>query len=83
MNNGLIVRDAALAGHGITLLPTFFTYGEVASGSLKPIDIGMEAEGAELFVCSPQVRKASAKVLALVDHLKVEFGSPPYWETTE
>ncbi len=80
VNNGLIMRDAALVGHGITLLPTFFTYSEIASGSLKQIDIGLEAEGAELFVCYPLTRTAPAKVLALVDSLKTAFGAPPYWE---
>lgn len=80
VNNGIIMRDAALAGHGITLLPTFFTYSEIASGSLRQIDIGMEAEGAELFVCYPLARTPSAKVLALVESLKTAFGNPPYWE---
>lgn len=81
VNNGLIMRDAAVAGHGITLLPTFFTYGEIASGSLKQIDIGVEAEGAELFVCYPLARTASAKISALVESLKAAFGNPPYWES--
>jgi DNA-binding transcriptional LysR family regulator len=81
VNNGLIMRDAALADHGITLLPTFFTYRDIASGSLRHIDIGMEAEGAELFVCYPLARTPSAKVSALVDSLRAAFGDPPYWES--
>lgn len=80
VNNGIIMRDIALAGHGITLLPTFFTYSEIASGSLRQIDLGMEAEGAELFVCYPLARTASAKVLALIQSLRTTFGNPPYWE---
>jgi len=80
VNNGLIMRDAALAGHGITLLPTFFTYREIAAGSLKEIDIDVEAEGAELFVCYPLAPSVPAKVLALVDSLRKTFGRPPYWE---
>lgn len=81
VNNGIIMRDAALAGHGITLLPTFFTYSEIASGSLRHIDIDMEAEGAELYVCYPLARTPSAKVLALVDSLRTAFGNPPYWDS--
>lgn len=80
VNNGLIMRDAALAGHGITLLPAFFTYKETASGLLRQIDIGLEAEGAELYVCYPLARTPSTKVLALVDSLRTAFGTPPYWE---
>jgi DNA-binding transcriptional LysR family regulator len=80
VNNGLIMRDAALAGHGITLLPTFFTYQDLAAGTLKQVDIGMEAEGAELFVCYPLAPTPSAKVLALVESLRAAFGDPPYWQ---
>lgn len=40
VNNGLIMRDAALAGLGITLLPTFFVYRELAEGSLVHVDVG-------------------------------------------
>ena len=83
VNNGLIMRDAALAGYGITLLPTFFTYSEVASGSLMPIDIGAEAEGAELFICYPLARTVPAKVSALLEALRNAFGKPPYWHTMD
>ena len=77
VNNGIIMRDAALAGLGITLLPTFFTHREVASGSLVQIDIGVEAEGAELVVCYPRARTASAKVAELTRVLRATFAELP------
>ena len=80
VNNGLIMRDAALAGLGIALLPTFFTGTEIANGSLVRLDVGTEAEGAELFVCYPPARRASAKVAALVAWLRVRFSDPPLWD---
>jgi DNA-binding transcriptional LysR family regulator len=46
VNNGLIMRDAVLAGLGITLLATFLIHQELASGALQVIDIGLEAEKA-------------------------------------
>jgi DNA-binding transcriptional LysR family regulator len=58
VNNGMVMRDAALAGAGITLLPTFFIHRELAAGTLRHIDIGQEAEGGELFIAHPRARTA-------------------------
>ncbi|MFA5963495.1 MAG: LysR family transcriptional regulator [Sphingomonas sp.] len=80
VNNGLVMRDAALAGLGITLLPTFFVHAELKAGTLVAIDIGREAEGAELHIAYPRDRSASAKVLALTASLRASFGDPPYWD---
>ena len=80
VNNGVVMREAALAGLGIALLPTFFMHEQLAEGSLVPVDIGSEAEGAELFVAYPRARNPSAKVLALVASLRRSFGDPPYWD---
>ena len=80
VNNGLVMRDAALAGLGITLLPTFFVHEQLASGALVEVDIGMAAEGAELFIAYPRDRSASAKIAALTASLRRSFGDPPYWD---
>ncbi len=80
VNNGLIMRDAALAGLGITLLPTFLIHPELASGALQAIDIGLEAEKAEIFIAYPGDRSPSAKIRALTEYLRSAFGDPPHWE---
>lgn len=80
VNNGLVMREAAIAGLGITLLPTFFVHESIQSGALVPIDVGVPAEGAELFITYPRDHGASAKIRALADSLKKSFGDPPYWE---
>ena len=80
VNNGVVMRDAAVSGLGIALLPTFFMHEQLADKSLIHVDIGMEAEGAELFVVYPRERNPSAKVLALVASLRRSFGDPPYWD---
>ena len=72
--------DAAVAGLGIALLPTFFVYREIEDGTLCAIEMGMEAEGATLHLAYPANRSPSAKLLALTDWLRQAFGSPPYWE---
>lgn len=80
VNNGLIMRDAAIAGLGVTLLPTFFIYSELRAGSLISVDVGAEAEGAELHIAYPRGRSASAKIVALTKSLRNSFGDPPYWD---
>lgn len=80
VNNGLIMRDAALAGLGVTLLPTFFVHQEIEAGALRIIDVGCEPEPAEIHVAYPKAQPPSAKLRALIDHLRIAFGSPPYWD---
>ncbi len=75
VNNGLIMRDAALAGLGITLLPTFLMQHELARGALRIVDVGAAAQSADIFVAYPTARGATAKVRALVDAMKAAFGS--------
>ena len=80
VNNGMVMRDAAVAGLGIALLPTFFTHSELNKGLLIRIEVGMQAEGAELFMAYPRERHVSAKILALIESLRKSFGDPPYWD---
>lgn len=80
VNNGLVMRDAAVAGLGIALLPTFFVHEAIAGGTLVSIDIGLQAEGAELFLAYPRDHGAATKIRALAESLRRSFGDPPYWE---
>ncbi len=80
VNNGIVMRDAALAGLGLALLPTFFVHAELRSGALAPVRLGVEAEGAELHIAYPRARSASAKLAALTESLRRSFGEPAPWE---
>jgi DNA-binding transcriptional LysR family regulator len=80
INNGIIMRDAALQGLGIALLTTFVVHECVTSGRLRVLDVGAEAEPATIFIAYPNDRRVSAKVLALIACLRTAFGTPPYWE---
>jgi DNA-binding transcriptional LysR family regulator len=80
VNNGAMMRDAALAGLGIALLPTFIAGPLLASGALRVIDVGIRAENEFIFLAHPEGRRPSAKLRALADHLRGAFGEPPYWE---
>ena len=82
VNNGLIMRDAVVAGLGIALLPTFMIHTELANGALRIIDLGAEAESAEIYVAYPRDQGVSAKVRALTECLRRSFGDPPYWDAS-
>lgn len=80
VNNGLVMRDAAVAGLGITLLPSFLVHAEVKRGSLKIVDVSHEPERAEIHLAYSKTQQPSAKLRALIGHLKSTFGDPPYWD---
>lgn len=80
VNNGDMMRDAAIAGLGIAHLPTFIVGASIAAGSLTVIDVGVEASGEFVFIAHPEGRRPSAKLRALADALRESFGAPPYWD---
>jgi DNA-binding transcriptional LysR family regulator len=80
VNNGLLMRDAAVRGLGIALLPTFFLEEPRRQRTLKVIDIDARAEGATLYLGYPEHLRASAKIRALTAWLRDAFGVPPSWE---
>lgn len=80
VNNGDVMRDAAVAGLGIALLPIFIAGDAVRSGALQAIDVGLQAATESIYVAHPEGRRASAKLRAFVQCLRDAFGTPPYWE---
>ncbi|AHG47824.1 LysR family transcriptional regulator [Rhizobium leguminosarum bv. trifolii CB782] len=80
MNNGDMLRDAAIAGLGIALLPAFIAGPAIREGRLAEIDVGRRPEAEFIYMAHPEGRNPSAKLRAIADHLKKSFGDPPYWD---
>lgn len=80
VNNGDMMRDAAVAGLGIALLPTFIAGAAIQSGALRVIDLGLQAAAEYIYVAHPEGRRASAKLRAFAECLREAFGDPPYWD---
>ncbi|WP_112945230.1 MULTISPECIES: LysR substrate-binding domain-containing protein [unclassified Rhizobium] len=80
MNNGDMIRDAAVAGLGIALLPAFIAGPAVSEGLLAEIDVGYRPEAEFIYMAHPEGRNPSAKLRAVADHLRKTFGDPPYWD---
>lgn len=80
VNNGDVMRDAALAGVGLAMLPTFIVGEALRTGALIALDLGFEPENEFLYIAHPEGRRPSAKLKAFADCLRAAFGDPPYWE---
>jgi DNA-binding transcriptional LysR family regulator len=80
VNNGDMIRDATVAGLGISLLPSFIAGPAIRSGALRVVDIGVVPEADVIYLAHPEGRHASAKLRALADCLRLAFGDPPYWD---
>ena len=80
VNNGDMIRDATIAGLGISLLPSFIAGAAIKTGALRVIDIGIATEPEVIYLAHPEGRHASAKLRALAESLRQAFGDPPYWD---
>jgi DNA-binding transcriptional LysR family regulator len=79
-NNGDALREAAIAGCGVTILPTFIIHAAVAAGQLDVCLIEHAVEPLGLYAVYPSTRNLSAKVRAFIDFLVETFGEEPYWD---
>ncbi|MDJ0736641.1 MAG: LysR family transcriptional regulator [Nostocaceae cyanobacterium] len=79
-NNGEMLREAALKGLGIILLPTFIVGSDLQQGTL--VTILPEYHPPEIHVCVmyPINRHLSTKIRIFTDFLQERFGDRPDWE---
>ncbi|MEM8876676.1 MAG: LysR family transcriptional regulator [Pseudomonadota bacterium] len=79
-NNGEVLRDAALAGRGITLLPTFLIGQDIAKGRLEVVLPDYQPTDLGIFALYAPNRFLAAKVRVFIDFLKDRFGMSPDWD---
>lgn len=80
VNNGDVLRDAAIAGLGLVALPTFIVSEPIRKGELKPVLRDFELDDLPIHAVWSPNRALSAKVRAFVDFLGDRFGETPYWD---
>ena len=81
VNNGDVLKAAALAGAGITLLPTFLCAPELRTGALVRVLPEQEARPIALHAIWPASRLIPARLRTFIDFLVGRFGSdPPTWD---
>ena len=82
-NNAEVLRDAAVGGRGIALLPTFIAGADLQQGSLRTILSDYSAPEIAIYAIYPQTRHLSVKVRLFIDFLLQRFGNRPYWDLVE
>ena len=79
--NGGFLRDAAIAGLGVVMQPSFIVHNEVAAGQLEPVLTDHSWHTVAIHVVYPQTRHLSARARAFIELLRARLGSRPDWES--
>ena len=80
VNNGEVLRQAAVAGLGVVLVPVFIVAPSLRDGSLVRVLPGWSPADTAIHVVYPHARGLSAKVRAFVDFMARRFGGTPTWD---
>src|SRR5258708_35652380 len=79
VSNGDMMRDAALAGVGIALLPMFIAGADIKTARLQVVDVGLQSEEEFIYAAHPEGRRPSTKLKPYADCLRDSFADPAYW----
>ena len=72
--NGDILRELAIAGHGIIMQPDFIVASALAAGALEPVLDDWSIEGYHLYAVYLSRKFLTAKVRAFIDYLIASIG---------
>ncbi len=81
-DNGDILKTAAIAGLGVTLLPTFIVGPELKTGQLQQILHNYCPPEISIYAIYPSRRFLSEKVRTFIDFLSHSFKKNPSWDQT-
>ena len=79
-NNGDFLRQAAVAGAGLLLSPSFIVHESLRCGELVSVLPDYTHEELHAYALYPQTRHLSQRVRAFVDFLVERFAGVPYWD---
>ncbi|MBX4865019.1 LysR family transcriptional regulator [Rhizobium sophorae] len=74
LDSGEAIRDAALAGLGIALLPDFLVADDLAAGRLRQILPDLETDDAKIVTLYPDKRLLEPRVRRFIDLMVEELG---------
>jgi DNA-binding transcriptional LysR family regulator len=80
-NNGEAMRDMALRGLGLSVLPAFIVHSHIADGLLLALEPGVRPIDDQIYALYPRSSRASRKVLALCDFLQQALANQPWAQT--
>jgi DNA-binding transcriptional LysR family regulator len=79
-NNGEVLRASALAGNGITNLPTFLVGPDIATGRLALVLADYPPAELGIFALYAPNRYLAAKTRVFIDFLAERLGDSPPWD---
>jgi len=79
-DTGILMREAAIEGIGITLLPTFMIASDLIAGRLIPIHLDATPETDVIAAVFPRAHREMPRMRAFIDYVRTAFGDPPPWE---
>lgn len=79
-NNGDYLCEAAVAGFGLVVLPTFVAWREIEKGRLIHVMTDFSLPMLNAYAVYPQTRHLSRRVRAFIDFLIDRFSGEPYWD---
>lgn len=79
-NNGEMMRDAAIAGLGLAILPLFLVAPALRDGRLRVVLPEAAPLPDTVHAVYPPARHVPPKVRALIEHLAAAFAGTPPWE---
>jgi DNA-binding transcriptional LysR family regulator len=75
VNNAEVLRDAAIQGRGVALIPTFIVSEALENGRLRAVLQDYSAPPLALYAIYPPTRRLSVKVRLFIDFLVERFGA--------
>ncbi|WP_201508910.1 LysR family transcriptional regulator [Psychrobacter alimentarius] len=79
-NNGDLLVNAAIAGAGLALQPTFIASEAIVDGKLVIVLPEYEPETLGLYAVYAHRKLLPHKIRCFIDFIEGYYGSPPYWD---
>ncbi len=79
-NNGDFLREMAVTGHGILILPTFIIWQSLSKGDLVLVLPEYTIPSKNAYAVYPKTSYLSLRARLLIDYLCEQFGDNPYWD---
>ncbi|MGB5581739.1 MAG: LysR family transcriptional regulator [Woeseia sp.] len=80
MNNSLAIREAVLAGAGISRMPTFVVGKDIQQGLLQPLLTNYAMLEVSIYLVFPQRKHLAPKIRAFVEFMASRFSGTPHWD---
>ena len=79
-NNPEVLLEAAIAGMGISIMPTFIASDAIAQGDVQVVLEDYQSLELQIYAVYASRQYLPAKIRVFIDFLKERINDPPYWD---